>query len=311
MTTTTTPRRRLADRGRAGGRVFTPEQLTDEHRLIGADGRRVRRQRGAAGARPARAEGLGAGARRWCSAAASSACSAPTCPRRYGGVELDKVAVDRRRRGGRPVRRRSRRRSARRPASRSRRSSASAPRRRRRSTCRGLVTGEIDRRLRAERVGLRLRCARRQGARDAAAGRQLRCLNGEKMWITNGGFADLFIVFAKVDGERLHRLHRRARVPRREHRQGRAQDGPARLVDDAADPAGRAGAGRERARRDRQGPQGRVQRRSTTAASSSARCAAAARARSIGEAATYAAQRQAVRPADRHRSAPSSTSSAR
>jgi alkylation response protein AidB-like acyl-CoA dehydrogenase len=26
-------------------------------------------------------------------------------------------------------------------------------------------------------------------------------LNGEKMWISNGGFADLFVVFAKVDGE--------------------------------------------------------------------------------------------------------------
>ena len=26
-------------------------------------------------------------------------------------------------------------------------------------------------------------------------------LSGEKMWITNGGFADLFVVFAKVDGE--------------------------------------------------------------------------------------------------------------
>ena len=26
-------------------------------------------------------------------------------------------------------------------------------------------------------------------------------LNGEKMWITNGGFADLFVIFAKVDGE--------------------------------------------------------------------------------------------------------------
>jgi len=26
-------------------------------------------------------------------------------------------------------------------------------------------------------------------------------INGEKMWITNGGFADLFVVFAKVDGE--------------------------------------------------------------------------------------------------------------
>ncbi len=28
-------------------------------------------------------------------------------------------------------------------------------------------------------------------------------LNGEKMWITNSGFADLFTVFAKVDGEKF------------------------------------------------------------------------------------------------------------
>src|SRR5262249_35982939 len=28
-------------------------------------------------------------------------------------------------------------------------------------------------------------------------------LKGEKMWITNGGFADLFIVFAKIDGEKF------------------------------------------------------------------------------------------------------------
>src|SRR5436190_11814372 len=28
-------------------------------------------------------------------------------------------------------------------------------------------------------------------------------LNGEKMWITNGGFADVFIVFAKVDGDQF------------------------------------------------------------------------------------------------------------
>src|SRR3954470_17009570 len=28
-------------------------------------------------------------------------------------------------------------------------------------------------------------------------------LNGEKMWITNGGFADVFIIFAKVDGEQF------------------------------------------------------------------------------------------------------------
>jgi alkylation response protein AidB-like acyl-CoA dehydrogenase len=28
-------------------------------------------------------------------------------------------------------------------------------------------------------------------------------LNGEKMWITNGSFADVFIVFAKIDGEKF------------------------------------------------------------------------------------------------------------
>ncbi len=28
-------------------------------------------------------------------------------------------------------------------------------------------------------------------------------LNGEKMWITNAGFADLFTVFAKVNGEKF------------------------------------------------------------------------------------------------------------
>jgi glutaryl-CoA dehydrogenase len=28
-------------------------------------------------------------------------------------------------------------------------------------------------------------------------------LNGEKMWITNGGFADLYTVFAKIDGEKF------------------------------------------------------------------------------------------------------------
>ena len=28
-------------------------------------------------------------------------------------------------------------------------------------------------------------------------------LNGQKMWITNGGFADLFVIFAKIDGEKF------------------------------------------------------------------------------------------------------------
>ena len=35
-------------------------------------------------------------------------------------------------------------------------------------------------------------------------------LNGQKMWITNGGFADVYIVFAKVNGEKFQRFHRGA-----------------------------------------------------------------------------------------------------
>src|SRR5436190_2416379 len=33
-------------------------------------------------------------------------------------------------------------------------------------------------------------------------------VNGEKMWITNGGFADLFVLFCKVDGEQFTALLR-------------------------------------------------------------------------------------------------------
>src|SRR5580765_1935166 len=33
--------------------------------------------------------------------------------------------------------------------------------------------------------------------------RRFYILNGQKMWITNGGFADLFTIFAKIDGEKF------------------------------------------------------------------------------------------------------------
>ncbi len=42
----------------------------------------------------------------------------------------------------------------------------------------------------------------RAQARLSPDGRQY-ILNGEKMWISNAGFADLFIVFAKIDGEQF------------------------------------------------------------------------------------------------------------
>ncbi len=50
-------------------------------------------------------------------------------------------------------------------------------------------------------------------------------LNGEKMWITNGGFADVYIVFAKVDGEQFSAFIVEASFPgvshgKEEHKMG-------------------------------------------------------------------------------------------
>ena len=58
-------------------------------------------------------------------------------------------------------------------------------------------------------------------------------LSGEKLWITNGGFADLFVDFRQGRWRSLHGVSRRARVRRTHARRRRTQDGPARLVDDA------------------------------------------------------------------------------
>ena len=85
-------------------------------------------------------------------------------------------------------------------------------------------------------------------------------LSGEKMWITNGGFADLFIVFAKVDGEQFTAFLVERSFPGVSTGQEEHKLGPARLVDDAAPAAGRAGCREPRPRRGRPGSQGRLQR---------------------------------------------------
>src|SRR5262249_40790513 len=38
-------------------------------------------------------------------------------------------------------------------------------------------------------------------------------LNGQKMWITNGGFADLYVVFAKIEGEKFSAFIRERAIP--------------------------------------------------------------------------------------------------
>ena len=61
-------------------------------------------------------------------------------------------------------------------------------------------------------------------------------LNGEKMWITNGGFADVVIIFAKVDGEKFSAFIVERDFPRLPVGRGRKEDGHPRLFHDADHP---------------------------------------------------------------------------
>ena len=160
----------MADRGRNRANLHT---RAAERRAPAdsADGRRIRRERGAAGARPARAEGLGARS----SARPAMRRPRPSWNRRARGVRWRRARqgfVDRRGRGGRAVRflrdhvrRGDRPRHHAAPVLRNRGAEAALPA--------GPRDRRARRRLRAERVGIRLGCARREGARRAAARRQL------------------------------------------------------------------------------------------------------------------------------------------
>jgi hypothetical protein len=69
-------------------------------------------------------------------------------------------------------------------------------------------------------------------------------LTGEKMWISNGGFADLFIIFAKVDGEQftaflVERAFPGVSTGKEEHKMGlHGSSTTAVLLQDARVPAG-------------------------------------------------------------------------
>ncbi len=69
-------------------------------------------------------------------------------------------------------------------------------------------------------------------------------LNGEKLWITNGGFADVFIVFAKIDGEAfsafiVERAFKGVASGKEEHKMGLHGSSTTPLVlSDAEIPAG-------------------------------------------------------------------------
>ena len=239
--------------------VMTPEQLTEEHGLIGQTAAEFIEQRGAAERRTAGDRRNGRSIGSWSRSAATLGLLGTNMPEEYGGVDLDKIAtLDRLRaavalrvvrhdlrRAGQPhdpadfhVRHRGA--EAEVSAAASLRARSSAP------------TAS------ANPARARMRSAPRPRAMKQA-GRQLHPLRREDVDHQRRLRRRLHHL---RQGRRrtLHRLHRRTGVAGRVERQGRAQARAARLVDDARHPAGREGAGRRRARRDRQGPQGRVQR---------------------------------------------------
>ena len=115
--------------------------------------------------------------------------------------------------------------------------------------------GRHRRRLRAQRVRLRVRRAGRAHQGHEAGRRQLVADRREDVDLERRVRGSLHRL--RQGGRRaVHGLPGRARLPRRVDRQRRAQDGAARLVHDARRPAGRARARRQRAGRDRPRPQG-------------------------------------------------------
>ena len=237
--------------------VFTPERLTEEHRLIGRTAAGLRRQRSAAASSISSRPRTGRWRASWSSCGAGLGLLGVDVPEAYGGLGLDKVT------------------------------SLVVSEKLARSASFGATFGahanltivplmlfgseaqkqkylpqaalrRADRRLRAERNRIRIRRARRPHQGDAAGRRQLPAQRREDVdhqRRLRRSVRDLL-----QGGRRsVHRAAGRARLGR-EERQGRAQDGPARLVDHRADLPGRQGAGGERAVGSRQGAQGRLQR---------------------------------------------------
>ena len=64
-----------------------------------------------------------------------------------------------------------------------------------------LATGQSDRLLRTHRAAVRLESRRHAHARREK--RRQYILNGEKMWITNGSIADVAVVWAKCEDEKV------------------------------------------------------------------------------------------------------------
>jgi len=70
-----------------------------------------------------------------------------------------------------------------------------------------------------------VRCAGRANSRRSRADGKHYILNGQKMWITNGGAADLFTVFCQGWRRKIYRISGGAEFSRRQQRRGRTKMG--------------------------------------------------------------------------------------
>ncbi len=84
-------------------------------------------------------------------------------------------------------------------------------------------------------------------------------LNGQKMWITNGGAADLYTIFAKVDGEKFTAFLVERKFPGSRPGRRRKEDGHQRQLHHCHLSGQRAGTGGKCSGRDRPRPHHRVQ----------------------------------------------------
>ncbi|HET9180075.1 MAG TPA: acyl-CoA dehydrogenase family protein, partial [Terriglobia bacterium] len=181
--------------------VFTPEDVTDQHRLIGQTAEEFMQEEIVPRVRQIEGKDT-ALLRELLKKAAEIGLSATDIPEKYGGLELDKIS-----------------------------SIVVAEKTARNGSWTATIGAQagigvlpiayfgteqqkekyVPRLARAEWVGA-YALSEEGSASDAlncktratlSADGQHYILNGSKMWITNGGIADVFIVFAKVDGERF------------------------------------------------------------------------------------------------------------
>ncbi len=150
-----------------------------------------------------RAQGMGRHIVSSRNAAANSACSASKCPEKYGGENLDKVSAMI------VVGETGARRIVRGFLWRSQRNRHAADRlfRHRRTKAQVPSTALQSRKdfglcVVGSPAAVPMRLPQRRMRRRSADGTHW-VINGEKMWITNAAFADMFITFAQVDGKQF------------------------------------------------------------------------------------------------------------